>query len=60
MEQKEFEDCMAHMDMTETLIRANKARELATNSGTEDAIAYAISVGIRLGWDAHKKMVEEK
>ena len=60
MEQKEFEDCIAHMDVTETLIRANKARELATNSGTEDAIAYAMAAGFRMGWNAYKKMVEEK
>ena len=60
MEKKEFEDCMAYMDVAETLIRADKARELATNSGTEDAIAYAMAAGFRMGWYAHKKKMEDK
>lgn len=60
MGQEEWEDCIAYMDLEETIIRADKARELATNSGTEDAIAYAMAAGFRMGWDAHKKKVEEE
>ena len=59
MEQKEYEDCMAHMDVAEVLIRANEAREFIAKGEYEDAIAYAMAMGFRMGWDARKKKEEE-
>ena len=60
MDEKEYRECMSHIDIVETLMRSEKPRQMAAEGNTEDAIAYAISVGIRLGWDAHKKVMEEK
>ena len=60
MDDKEYRECMSHLDITEVLMRAEKPRQMAAEGNTEDAIAYAISVGIRLGLDAHKKVMDEK
>ena len=49
MEQKEFEDCMAHMDIVEVLIREKKAKEFIAKGEYEDAIAYAMAEGFRMG-----------
>lgn len=59
MEDKDFVNALAHTDISEVLIRANKAREFINKGQTEDAIAYAMSAGFRLGWEAHKKKVGE-
>ena len=59
MDEKEYRECMSHLDITEVLMRAEKPRKMAAEGNTEDAIAYAMSEGIRIGWDAHKKMMEE-
>ena len=58
MEQKEFEDCMAHMDIVEVMIREKKAKEFIAKGEYEDAIAYAMAAGFRMGWYAHKKKME--
>ena len=60
MDEKEYRECMSHIDVTEILMRSRKPRQMAAEGNTEDAIAYAISVGIRMGWGAHKKMINEK
>ena len=60
MDEKEYRECMSHIDITEMLMRSEKPRQMAAEGNTEDAIACAISVGIRMGWDAHKKVMEEK
>jgi len=60
MDDKEYRECMSHIDITEILMRSRKPRQMAAEGNTEDAIACAMSEGIRIGWDAHKKMMEEK
>lgn len=59
MEQKEFEECMKYLDSVEVIMRADKARTLAAQGNTEDAIACAMAEGFRMGWDAHKKKEEK-
>ena len=60
METMEFLDMMSHMDPVETMMRSRKPRSLAEAGKTEDAIAYAMAEGFRMGWEAHKKKMEEK
>ena len=57
MEKVEFVDCLVHMDVVEALIKAEKAREFIAKGETEDAIAYAMAAGFRMGWEAYKKKV---
>jgi len=60
MDEKEYRECLMHMDIPEMLMRAEKPRKMAAEGNTEDAIACAMAEGIRMGWDAHKKVMEEK
>lgn len=60
MEQKEFNDCMLYMDIVEVMIREKKAKEFIEKGQYEDAVAYAMAAGFRMGWDAHIKKVEEE
>lgn len=60
MEKVEFDDCMAYMDIVEVMIREKKAKEFVAQGKYEDAIAYAMAAGFRMGWDAHKKKVEKE
>ena len=60
MDEKEYKECMSHIDIVETLMRAEKPRQMAAEGNTEDAIALAMAEGYRMGWYAHKKMMEEK
>ena len=60
MEQKEFEDCMMYMDIVEVMIREKEAKEFVAKGEIEDALAYAMASGFRMGWQAHKKMVNKE
>jgi hypothetical protein len=39
---------------------AEKPRKMAAEGNTEDAIACAMAEGYRMGWYAHKKMMDRK
>ena len=49
---------MAHVDLIEMMIREKEAKKFIMDGKFEDAIAYAMACGTRMGWDAHKKKVE--
>lgn len=58
MEKEELNEIMLHIDYVELMIREKEAKELVAQGKTEDALAYAMAMGTRLGWNAHKKMME--
>lgn len=49
MDEKEYKDCMSHIDIVETLMRSEKPRQMAAEGNTEDAIACAMAEGYRMG-----------
>ena len=55
MEEEEFANSLFQMNVAEVLENANKAREFLAKGETEDAIAYAMSAGYRMGWETCKK-----
>ena len=59
MDQKEFNEIMSHIDYAEMMIYEKKALEFIDKKEYEDAVAYAMAMGTRLGWEAHKKKMEE-
>ena len=64
MEEKELNDCMAYMDIIDVMIYEKKAKEFVekekTDETIEDAIAYAMAMGFRMGWEAYKKKITEE
>ncbi len=58
MEKEELKEIMSHIDYVEMMIREKEAKELVAQGKIEDAVAYAMAMGTRLGWNAHKKMME--
>lgn len=58
MDEKEYTVSLFQMDVAEVLEKANKAREFISKGETENAIAYAMSAGYRMGWEACKKKIE--
>lgn len=59
MEKEELKEIMSHIDYVELMIREKEAKEFVAKGEYEDAIAYAMAMGTRLGWNAHKKMMED-
>ena len=60
MEKEELNEIMSHIDIVDMMIYEKEAKELVAQGKTEDALAYAMAMGTRLGWKAYKKKVEEE
>ena len=58
MEKEMFNEIMSHIDIAEVMIREKKAEELIAIGKYDEAVACAMAEGIRMGWEAHKKMME--
>jgi hypothetical protein len=60
MEEMDFIECMAYMDSVDVLIHEKKAKEMVAQVKTEDALAYCLAMGFRMGCRTYKKKVEEE
>ena len=60
MEKETLNEIISHIDIVDVMMYEKEAKKLVAQGKTEDALAYAMAMGTRLGWNAHKKMMEKK